>query len=69
MSMIADSTKQRLAWKGTDDLSALTGKSVRFRFHLTNTQLYALWVSAKNNGASVGYVAAGGPEFVGPKDN
>jgi hypothetical protein len=64
----ADSTKQRLAWKGADDLSTLIGKSVRFRFHLTNGQLYAFWASAKENGASGGYVAAGGPNFKGPID-
>ena len=65
----ADSTKQRLVWKGADDLSALIGKPVRFRFNLTNAQLYAFWVSAKENGASGGYVAAGGPEFAGPRDD
>jgi hypothetical protein len=64
----ADSTKQHLAWKDAPDLSALIGKPVRFRFHLSNARLYAFWVSAKENGASNGYVAAGGPEFNGPKD-
>jgi hypothetical protein len=34
-----------------------------------NAQLYAFWVSAKESGASGGFVAAGGPEFKGPKDN
>ena len=65
----ADSTKQSLVWKGADDLSALIGKPVRFRFHLTNAQLYAFWVSAKDNGASGGYVAAGGLAFAGPRDD
>lgn len=63
-----DSTKQRLTWKGAVDLSTLIGRSVRFRFHLTNGQLYAFWVSAKENGASGGYVAAGGPAYAGPID-
>ena len=64
----ADSTHQRLAWKGADDLSTLSGKPVRLRFHLTSGQLYAFWVSPNQNGASNGYVAAGGPGFNGPKD-
>ena len=63
-----DSTKQRLVWQGVDDLSALVGKPVRFRFHLTNGHLYSFWVSAKESGVSRGYVAAGGPDFKGPID-
>lgn len=63
-----DSTRQRLAWEGAADLSTLVGKPVRFRFHLRNGQLYAFWVSAKESGASGGYVAAGGPGLVGPRD-
>lgn len=63
-----DSTRQRLTWKGADDLSTLIGKPVRFRFHLTNGQLYAFWVSGKENGVSGGYVSAGGPEFKGARD-
>ena len=69
IAISTDGTKQRLTWKGMDDLSALIGKPVRFRFHLTNAQLYAFWVSAKESGASGGYVAAGGPDFTGPRDN
>jgi len=64
----ADSTHQRLAWKGADDLSTVVGKPVRFRFHLTNGQLYSFWVSANESGASNGYVAAGGPGFTGARD-
>ena len=64
----ADSTHQRLQWQDAADLGALTGKPVRFRFHLTNGQLYAFWVSRSETGASHGYVAAGGPGFTGPTD-
>jgi len=64
----ADSTRQRLTWSTAPDLSALAGKPVRFRFHLTSGQLYAFWVSAEPNGASHGYVAAGGPGLSGPID-
>ena len=64
----ADSTIQPVTWKGAADLSALAGKPVRFRFHLTAGRLYAFWVSPEPTGASHGYVAAGGPGFTGPTD-
>ena len=59
----ADSTIQMIKWKGKKDLAAFAGKPVRFRFHLTNGELYAFWVSRDENGASNGYNAAGGPGF------
>jgi hypothetical protein len=65
----ADSTKQRLAWKGAGDLSVIAGKPVRFRFHLTGGSLYAFWVSPRESGASQGYVAAGGPGLHAPIDH
>lgn len=55
-----DKTKQAVTWKG-GDLSAAAGKPVRLRFHLKNAKLFAFWVSRDANGASGGYVAAGGP--------
>jgi hypothetical protein len=64
----ADKTLQAVRWEGADDLAALAGKPVRFRFHLTNGRLYAFWVSPEASGASHGYVAAGGPGFTGPVD-
>jgi len=64
----SDTTCARVAWKGGDDLSALAGKPVRFRFHLRNAKLYSFWVSPDASGASHGYVAAGGPGFPGPTD-
>ncbi len=64
----ADKTLQAVTWKGASDLSGLAGKALRFRFHLRNGSLYAFWVSADLNGASHGYVAAGGPGFTGPTD-
>ncbi|MDB6139680.1 MAG: hypothetical protein JWO94_2752 [Verrucomicrobiaceae bacterium] len=63
-----DSTRQRLEWKGSVDLEGLIGKPVRFRFHLTEGQLYSFWVSKDGSGSSHGYVAAGGPGFLGPTD-
>lgn len=63
-----DKTRAAVQWRGATDLSALSGKAARFRFHLRNGQLYAFWVSADAGGASNGYVAAGGPGFTGPRD-
>jgi hypothetical protein len=63
-----DSTLQKVAWEGAEDLSSLAGKPVRFRFHLRNGKLYSFWVTPDASGASHGYVAAGGPGFTGPTD-
>jgi hypothetical protein len=68
ISIRVDRTRQRIAWKGADDLAKLAGQPVRFRFHLTNGKLYAFWVSTQAGGGSHGYVAAGGPGFKGPLD-
>ena len=64
-----DKTLLKLSWKDGGDLSKLAGQPVRFRFHLTNGALYSFWVSPAKNGASFGYVAAGGPGYPGPVDN
>lgn len=64
----ADSARQVVSWNGAADLAALAGKVVRFRFHLQRGGLYAFWVSPDSSGASQGYVAAGGPEFMGSRD-
>ena len=68
VAITADSTIQPVQWKGGEDLSALAGKPVRFRFHLAQGKLYAFWVSPDGSGASHGYVAAGGPGFPGLTD-
>lgn len=68
VAVTGDSTIQPVTWRGANDLSALAGKPVRFRFHLRQGQLYAFWVSAQDSGASGGYVAAGGPGFGGSTD-
>lgn len=68
ISVSIDSTKQQIIWKGEDDLSSLSGKSVRFRFYLKRGKLYSFWVSKNSSGASGGYVAAGGPGFKDGKD-
>ena len=66
--LACDKTAAPVAWKGADDLAAVSGKPARFRFHLKSGSLYAFWVSPDKSGASHGYVAAGGPGFTGPTD-
>jgi len=63
-----DKASQPVKWGRQADLSALAGQPVRFRFHLRGGRLYSFWVSPERSGASHGYVAAGGPGFVGPTD-
>jgi hypothetical protein len=64
-----DGTLQPVTWRGGSALSALSGRTVRFRFHLTRGSLYAFWVSPDDSGASRGYLAAGGPGYEGVVDN
>ncbi len=64
----SDNTALEVKWAGANDLSALAGKPVRFRFYLRNGQLDSFWVSPDASGASHGYVAAGGPGYPGPVD-
>ncbi len=64
-----DSTKQRIEWTDRADLSAFSGKPVRFRFSLGNGALYSFWVTDDADGASHGYVGAGGPAFDGVRDD
>jgi len=59
----ADKTLHEVNWKSGADLAKLAGQPVRFRFHVKNGALYSFWVSPDANGASNGYVAAGGPGF------
>jgi hypothetical protein len=61
----ADSTKQRIELPG---LGEAAGKSVRLRFHLEDGALYAFWVTADPEGASGGYLGAGGPGYEGVRD-
>ncbi len=63
-----DETKLKVEWADGIDLADLIGKPVRFRFHQTKGSLYAFWVTSDENGASGGYVGAGGPDFGGVKD-
>jgi hypothetical protein len=62
-----DGSRRAVTWRDTN-LAAVAGQPVRFRFHLTRGSLYAFWVSASPNGASGGYVGAGGPAYASARD-
>ncbi|HOX36634.1 MAG TPA: glycosyl hydrolase family 32 [Candidatus Brocadiia bacterium] len=59
----ADATKAGVAWKKSDNASALSGRPIRLRFHLRSARLYSFWMSTRASGESNGYVAAGGPGY------
>ena len=56
-----NSTKQAVIWKDAKDLSALSGKTIRLKFYVTNGDLYSFWISPWETGESRGYTAGGGP--------
>ena len=60
-----NSTKQRIEMP---ELAGAAGKPVRFRFHLGRGSLYAFWVTPDPEGASGGYLGAGGPGYGGVRD-
>lgn len=64
LPVAVNSTIYGIEWKGGRDLSQLTGKKVKLRFRLRNGKLYSFWVSKSSDGASNGYVAAGGPGYI-----
>ncbi len=63
----ANATRQEVTWNGAN-IASLAGQNVKFRFSLTNGSLYSFWVTASAQGASNGYVGAGGPGFTGITD-
>jgi len=60
-----DKTLLEVKWNGAENLSSLKGKNVKFRFHLRNGKLYSFWLSSSKNGASSGYLGAGGSGYNG----
>jgi hypothetical protein len=65
LAITTDSTKLRVRWKDHENLDALKGKNVRFKFYLFNAAIYSFWVSANQAGNSGGATAAGGPGIKG----
>ena len=69
VSVKVDKTLQKIEWKNGGDLSALKGKTVKFRFFLDNGKLYSFWVSSDESGASYGYLGGGSPGYEGVVDD
>ncbi len=74
--MNADQTLMGVSWApavqgqpAMQDLSVLAGRTVKFRFHLKNASLYSFWIGPGQLGRSMGYVAAGGPQFTSSIDS
>ncbi|MEM7128207.1 MAG: glycosyl hydrolase family 32 [Chloroflexota bacterium] len=67
-SLHEDSTCSEVKWLSDVDLSAVAGQPIRFCFHLTAGTLFSFWVTDDPNGASGGYMAAGGPGFTDGRD-
>jgi hypothetical protein len=63
ITMNNNSTKQKITWKNKENLSSLIGKTVRFKFYLTQGDLYSFWVSPWESGESRGYTSGGGPDL------
>jgi len=63
-----DRTRMTVTWAGRSTLEELAGQPVRFRFSLSGGRLYSFWVSPSPQGASRGYVGAGGPGFARSTD-
>jgi hypothetical protein len=59
---------QEVTWTGANNLATLAGRNVKLKFYLTNGSLYSFWVTPSAQGASYGYVAAGGPGFTSAID-
>lgn len=64
-----NATKRQMAWTGANDLSVLIGQTVKFKFYVTNGKLFAFWVSPSTDGASRGFLGAGGPGYASYRDN
>lgn len=61
--MTGNSTKNRIQWKNNATLETLKGQTIRLRFHVENTKLYAFWISQFESGKSYGYTAGGGSGY------
>jgi hypothetical protein len=62
-----DSTKAPVKWTGAT-LTGLAGRPIRFRFLVSDAELFAFWVSRSERGESRGYIGAGGPGFASQRD-
>lgn len=63
-----DTVKTAVHWRGSEPLERFQEEKVRIRFYLENAWLYSFWISLKPSGASMGYLAAGGPGLLDGAD-
>lgn len=59
----ANDTCHRVIWKDNPNAAFLKDKIIRIKFYVRNSKLYSFWITPDKQGASYGYVAAGGPGF------
>lgn len=57
----ADGTRMMVCWKHHKHLGRLSGRTVRFKFYVTDGELYSFWVSPWKTGESCGFLGGGGP--------
>ncbi|MFV1981843.1 MAG: T9SS type A sorting domain-containing protein, partial [Rhodothermia bacterium] len=64
-----DSTRKMVTWASARSLGRIRGSGFRLRFELRSTRLFSFWVSPSPQGTSNGFLAAGGPRYLGYRDN
>src|SRR5690606_10189076 len=63
-----DKTLHMVKWTEHEDLSELKGQPVKFRFQLSNGELFSFWISPDKKGASYGFLGGGSPGNKGKVD-
>ncbi len=54
-----DATKIAVSWGNNNNLSKLAGDAVKVKFHISDGELFAFWVSPWESGESRGYINGG----------
>jgi len=67
--LTVDSTRKMVAWTSTQSVGRMRGARFRLRFNLRSARLFSFWVSPGLKGSSNGFLAAGGPGYLGYQDN
>ncbi len=58
-SITTDGTKLRVTWNENKTLSDLSGENIKLKFYLTDSDLYAFWISQTEDGKSYGFTGGG----------
>ena len=66
--VVGDHTRVAVRWSDRRTLAVFRNRPVRFRFVLKRGSIYAFWVTPDADGRSHGYVASGGPDYSGGRD-